>query len=637
MGNFADLPTELLLQILQARQLKDLDLYAVGLVSKRLNTVAIPLYLNSKSIVITEGALNLTFDAEPQPTRYRRDQPARRLDALSGLRVALFLTTVLELQCTFSQEWWDPPAIQPYLVRIASLIARLAEVKSLVLIFEGDTKLRDMHADPDHAVPPAFAAVLGDILVSLETRGCEKVSLFNKSYFLHQWEHDLEDRDGALDGEVFSHSPSREYHAKKKRKGIKGAFTRAKTRVEAVLSDLKGISNKPPPLPPKNFYALYPSFISNPDGACSSVHTLHIQTPFALLPQCFPATQHLIHASMHTLTSLTLSYIFFDVETFDSCLSALSSHGPNSITHLTISHCREISSDTLLGFVRCFQDRLQNLELDPDIGFASPHDESELSAVPNFPRLQNLTAPIDWVTQLLPCPSRRVDEKSDSVDSPPLPQLRSLIIQPRTSKTIHFTYQDFNPILDSILQNLYSRSQASTLPNHKVDVTLDLKLQPHRPWQMDLDRSVFMLQSSQPIRNWEYPSSTYPGRSQKPQLHSPSPNLPPQVPPHWNLITRLILSPTAPPTNSIHATLLARWVTTLFPAVQEVRLSLPSVLRLSPSPEIQRSEKALVDVAVALLVEALRETRVDEEPFPVEWRILTVGPWTFPLDLQCRV
>src|SRR6266446_34554 len=62
-----DLPTELLLRIFQDPVIEPVDLYSLAILSKKLNLIAIPLFLNAKSIVNPEDSLTLIFDENSQP------------------------------------------------------------------------------------------------------------------------------------------------------------------------------------------------------------------------------------------------------------------------------------------------------------------------------------------------------------------------------------------------------------------------------------------------------------------------------------------------------------------------------------------------------------------------------------------
>ncbi|KAJ3500141.1 hypothetical protein NLJ89_g9923 [Agrocybe chaxingu] len=361
MANLLDLPTELLLQIVRDVQLKPLDLYTLAVLSRRLNSVAMPLFLAARSIYDAQKqTITLVFDddSRPQARHYasnrrflyahpnRQKGPIVELGAAAGLVVAFDVTSIRALECTFPQSFADISALQRHLDRLATLLSRLTSIGSLTIHFEGDHKRRHTNLNPLSAVPVPVADVMSRIFGSVARTGCGKFTLYNKSlHAKNQPEFEMEvpfEQTDSLIRAVMAASKERDEQLEAERAARKkGIFsiTQAKRGLRRIKSHLFDSTNSPgPPVPPpKEMDKLYPFYRPSSTPSSSRLGSLHIQTPFALLPRCLPAMRNLIHTSKNTLTSLTLSHIIFHRELFAACLSALCFDEKNAITHLTIT------------------------------------------------------------------------------------------------------------------------------------------------------------------------------------------------------------------------------------------------------------------------------------------------------------
>ncbi|KDR71577.1 hypothetical protein GALMADRAFT_253916 [Galerina marginata CBS 339.88] len=668
LAQLTDLPTELILQILKHDQIQPTDIYTVGLVCKRLNSIAISLLLEAQGVVNPENSIALTFDYDndslhpPQiypsllPPEYPVNLPDRKISARAAVMVAFYISSIREVKCTFPPSFTDLHILQQ-LERFAGFILCLKSIDSIAFHFAGDNQYR--HLAPN----PMFSSIFGDIIQTLTSKGCQSLQLYNSSFNDGQVERGVDPDDpttltaalssfsvgqrsapgstkkansgvlGISGGKIVSiptaNAPP--LHGPTSADNKKGILKWTKARVGNTFSHFR--SSKPP-LPPKDSYWRYPPFNPSSTDPHGALHTVLIQTPFALLPGCLPAIRNIMHSSSSTLTRLTLSHIVLDEHLFDSCLPALFLNRPNAITHLSITQCHQISPQSFLRFLRCFQNHLQYLEFDREIDFIS-RDE-ELSSRLHFYELRTLKAPIDWVTYLLGADLPTPEEGKDPEVVSALPNLSALTIQCRTAASAYFTYQIFRPLLDNILEPLYSRwvagSQYSQIP--KIAVTLDLKLDRDQPWQMDQDRIFLNL-----LRPYLEPghrkiSSSHTTLVVEDGFSRTQASSTPTIPIHWQLIGKLELSPTPPPINSIQAGVLAQWVTTLFPAVEQVTLPLPFIPRSMPIAEYKKRQWGIANDAVVFLHKALRSSRIDDDAAPYAWKTLVIGQWSFSLDLD---
>lgn len=638
-----DLPTEILLHIFQDPVIKPVDLYSLAILSKRLNLIAIPLFLNAKSITHPEDSLTLTFDENSQLCQHHfsyhwghtshvedmneLDQPDQ-LGPEAGIMVAFHITSVREIRCTFPQFFSDITTLLRHFKRLDMFLLRLTSVKSLTMHFEGDNRYRHSNLNHWSATPIQFGVIMGNICRSLEARGCETLLIYNKSHHLQYWKPEVYSREMAEHGTftLIPQPPSTEVPKMERKK--KGMMERAKEKLGLgyKISHLKDGLDAPPKPPPKDLHTTYASFDpSSVSSGISSLRTLHIQTPFLLLPRCLPHIRSLIHASKDTLTSLSFSHILFDDQLINSCLVALCFDRPNSITHLSITRCRRIPNHTLLTFLRCFQDRLDHLELDKESTCMISRDDSNFPSV-HLNELRILNAPLDWVQYFVHGDSWQFGDNGPT-HTPPLPQLSSLTIQCRVAAATFFEYRTFYPLLNVILEPLHARSEASSQHSSaaKPEVSLDIPLHTEL-WHMDQDKAVFnLLMPSASPQSWSRGRYT-------PNLHEHSTR--PRAPIHWNLVSRLNLSPFQPPEDLYQARTLVQWVITLFPAVEEVTFPLPYIRHLLTPAEYRSKQFAMLNAAAAFILKVLRESHIDEDSVPVAWRKLVVGQWTFTFDLD---
>ena len=635
-----DLPIEILLYIFQDPVIKPVDLYSLAILSKRLNLIAIPLFLNAKSITHPEDSLTLTFDENSQPCREHFSnhwrftshvEDANELDQLdrlgpeAGILVAFYITSVREIRCVFPQFFSDTTTLLHHFSRLYMFLLRLTSVKSLTMHFEGDNRYRHFTSNPWSATPFQFDVIVGNICRSLEARGCETLLIYNKSHHLQYWKPEVDSREMAEHNAftLMPQSPSaEELKVERKKKGIMG---RAKEMLGNKFSHLRD-GHTPPKPPPKDPHTLYAFFDpSSVSSGISSLRTLHIQTPFLLLPRCLPHIRGLIHASKDTLTSLSFSHILFDDHLINSCLVSLRLDRPNSIIHLSITRCRRIPNLTLLNFLRCFRNRLEHLELDKESTCMITGDDLDLPSV-HLNELRVLKAPLDWVQYFFRGDSWQFGDNGPT-HAPPLPQLSSLTIQCRTSEATVFDYRTFYPLLNVILQPLHTRSEASSQHSSacKPEVSLDIPLHTES-WHMDHDRAVFnLLMPSTSPQSWSRGRYT-------PNLHEHSTR--PCPPIHWNLVSRLNLSPLQPPKDLYQARTLVQWVITLFPSVEEVTFPLPYIQHLMTPAEYRSKQFAVLNSAAAFILKAMRESHIDEDSPLVAWRKMVVGQWTFTFDLD---
>lgn len=628
LATLVDLPTELVLQILHDERISHRDLYLIGLVARRLNFIAISLLLELRGLSNLHDSVSLTLGHDSLPplyesstvgmTRFRRSQTNvisqwTSLKSEALIMVAFHVSSIREVTCTFPQSFTDSYDLLRHLQRLHEFVQRLTNIGSLTLHFEGDYQTRHLSSNMFSAIPVPFAEVFGKIIRAATSRGCKSLRVYNKSLRLKDQYWNLIDDSSSPP----IHCLPAPVHIIKKKASTLNILTKAKVK----LFGHRNRSVESPKLmnTPSPYLAYDPSM----NGQRGNLRAIHIQTPFALLPRCFPSICDIIYSSMGTLTSLTLSYISFDELLFDSFLSALSSvfrDRRNVVTHLDLQQCQKIPPKALLELLRCFQD-LEHLELDRCLPFIG--NEVDLPATSfQFAELRTVKAPLDWITYFM----------NQGPIASPLPAVSTMIIQCRLPNAPEFTYEVYRPHLDIVLEPIYSRWKNSSynyqLP--KVEVTLDLFLNRHRPQQMEADRIIINLQSTLlAMSNKDTVSS---GSILSPQR--PSPPGRPRPPRHWDMITKLELFPTYPPVNDTKAFTLSQWVTTLFPCVEQVTIPIPYIPRHMPPDEYKSRQIDLAVDASVYLKNSLCLRQMSDDSEPIVWKTLVVGPWSLSLELD---
>lgn len=238
-----------------------------------------------------------------------------------------------------------------------------------------------------------------------------------------------------------------------------------------------------------------------------------------------------------------------------------------------------------------------------------------------FPNLKTIIAPLDWVAYLLRIPHSHSRTGEEVI---PLPSLLNLTIKCRAEDSFHFRYDVFAPLLDNILEPLYY--QRPTTSRSTINLTLDLILDRSRPFQLDRDTLIleYTSKSSRP------PTPDLALTRSDSALITSHQARPPK---HWDLISKLELYPTYPPVNESQALSLANWVSTVFPAVEQVTLPLPFIPRLMPIDIYKSRQKDLAEDAAEFLKDALR-LRLLGYGETLAWKTLVVGPWALSLEFD---
>ncbi|KJA16759.1 hypothetical protein HYPSUDRAFT_47021 [Hypholoma sublateritium FD-334 SS-4] len=573
MAILLDLPTELLLDILKRNGTGILDLYPIALVSRRLNSIAIPLAFPDIDTHDIENVFAITFDGPScELTPKQRDTAEvswdiRGIDA--GLLLFAFdITSVDDIYCTFLDPLLEASALSHNLTRFAYFVARLTAVRSVTLWLKVVDEHRYARSHPHSAFPTSIANILNYLLQLLAIKGCKHLFIYDETHGTPTPLDPMAEITGATTDTSHFLSEDAARRAINTTPQQPAHHTRKTGMISKLASRLANspFKSKSRSLPSSKLHTrtkiTHYSRHATPFSSLAMLRSIHLQSAIPLLPLCLPELLSLIRGSVHTLTSLTLSRISLDQHIFNSSLSGIMSPEDSSITHFSVTNCIGIWPKTLLDILRYLQDRLEYLELDKTMALLPEYRPDSPIKHLHFPQLHIVDVPLDWMVYIVGHPTNNSLNTSNPNYIIPLPALSSMSLYCRTIEAINFTYSVFHPSLSAVLEPIYFQKgpllRRGFASDMKISLEITLDEDKEKEWQMDNDRAVLNMTASS-----YYKSNIPPTTSRAP--------LP------WHLVTYLRLC-TSPPEDTFEAHTLARWVTTIFPGVVEVEILLPGII-----------------------------------------------------------
>lgn len=636
MAILLDLPTELLLDILKRNSTGILDLYPIATVSRRLNSIAIPLAFPDIDIHDFENVFAITFDGPScELTPKQRDYTAEASWDIRGIDAGLLLlafdiTSIDEICCTFLGPLLETPAFSHNLTRFSHFVARLTAVRSVTLWLKTADEHRYALSQSHFAFPTSIANILNYLLQLLAIKGCKNLFIYNGTYGTPASLGPVAGITGAtIDTSHFlsKHAarqainipPQQSAHPDTHKNGLL-----SKLASRLANSPFKSKSKGSPSLKTHTLYrekiTHHPRHVT-PFSSLATLQSIHLQSAIPLLPLCSPELLSLIRGSAHTLTSLTLSRIYLDQHIFNSSLSGIISQEESSISHFSVTNCIGIWPKTLLDILRYLQDRLEYLELDKTIGLLPEYRPDSPIKHLHFSQLHTVNVPLDWMVYIVGHPTNNSLSTSNPNYVIPLPALSSMSIYCRTIEAINFTYSVFHPSLSAVLEPIYFQQgpllRRGLAPEMNISLEITLDEDREKEWQMDNDRAVLNMTAS------PYYKSNIPPTTSRASLP-------------WHLVTHLRLC-AFPPEDTFRAHTLARWVTTIFPGVVEVEIIPPKITRedvSQPTSDREAGQKHALDTSGPLIQDALRNIQRYAEPsLNLAWQKLFIGQLSFEFEL----
>ncbi|KAJ7184867.1 hypothetical protein C8R46DRAFT_1065348 [Mycena filopes] len=164
LAGLTDLPTELLIAVLENPELPNKSLYYLALLCRRLNLIALRIYFARIDIDLDAKSLILHIDAPNGP------------DDLSALQISLAVSSMDRIAVLFSCT-----SIAPFLLqikRVEAFISRLSSVKAIGLNLGTSGNTVCISHGKDDALR-AWASGFGNLLNSVIAAGCSDLTIVN--------------------------------------------------------------------------------------------------------------------------------------------------------------------------------------------------------------------------------------------------------------------------------------------------------------------------------------------------------------------------------------------------------------------------------------------------------------------------
>ncbi|KAF7368504.1 hypothetical protein MVEN_00173600 [Mycena venus] len=175
LASLADLPNELLVDILDQSTFPTEALYYLALLSRRLHFVALPIYFSRTGIDLETRCATIALASD-------------RLDPLSALQICLFLSSMDTLVCIFPHP--SCITISPFLAqlkRLQTFISRLSSIKSVTLNLDSRPRSQCLSVGIDEVLD-AWASQYGGLLNCIVEKGCSFLAVKNGTHLTEAYE-----------------------------------------------------------------------------------------------------------------------------------------------------------------------------------------------------------------------------------------------------------------------------------------------------------------------------------------------------------------------------------------------------------------------------------------------------------------
>ena len=416
------MPTELLLEILQDNDLSTDDLYNLGVLSRRLNHLALPIFLSRQGIPHPENKIILN-DLVYETSMFEESK-----GCLSGLSIATYLSgkTVETMECHFRGKRTSTastPVQNLYpesryvcciaVQRISNFIQNLASIKSVTLRLIGSDGFKKSQSSELRVLnwTKAFEGLLNLIIEKGAT-----------SLHVH-YNSDL--------------NPEQRYQFIEKTT-VEKVMYRIKNIV-AMPSDLAALDSLAgpwwkfqPPSNGKQFPTYQPKLSSKAQQNCV-LRTLTINSSVFLTPPFLGWMLHLA-SSNKAITSLNLNFVGVHREFSRAILPPLSELLSSKLTEFTVSsECWMLPTYELLRFLTHVP-KLAKLTIDHSIPFQYTYytDPKVQHPVPLLANCEFLDASHQFVLYFLTAHSQFIPQ-----DFLRLPKLTSLVTYPSSTSAMY--------------------------------------------------------------------------------------------------------------------------------------------------------------------------------------------------------
>ncbi|KAF8151437.1 hypothetical protein B0H34DRAFT_129122 [Crassisporium funariophilum] len=429
--NLLDLPNELLLSVISDYKILSLaDIYNVSLLSRRLNALAIPVYLATHGIAAPEREVPL-YVTEWNPDYMTT---TRQPDALSGLNVSIGISRVHHLKCYFQ----DPNATStrntfqrasnlPYAVeRTTHFIRRLEHLDKAEIYLVWDPYFVIRNKTVTH-VPVSelneWTSSFSTLLNLIVERGCKSLTV--------QYDSSIE--------------PAFHFRSSGRLKRVVTYISHNILRRSTPFADIQWKFERPLHEESNGALDVRTVNLSNLAQGANTILSLSLHSNALLLPPLIGWTTSLLRTHK-CLTCITFAHISFSKNIWKTILPVIADAISDRLKELSFfRHCPNLDISDLLPFLarfpnlthlcvdRTFRLRLQHTTRPKRLPLYAAIMDSQ--SIPNFPQLQSLQAPTELVHILL---NVRLPVSNRANAQVALPNLNSLTVYP-SSQLLHPT------------------------------------------------------------------------------------------------------------------------------------------------------------------------------------------------------
>ncbi|KAJ6595144.1 hypothetical protein DFH09DRAFT_159175 [Mycena vulgaris] len=349
-----DLPTEILVDILENPTFPTNTLYALALLSRRLHFIALPIYFSRHGMPSTPNSVVITMQTD-------------RKDLLSALQIALFIPQIDSIACIFPHPSCTSIfPILPHLRRLESLIARLSSVKHVTL--QLDTMGSICLSVGDDQALRGWTSHLESLLNCIVEKRCSSLTMVHGGQFTRAYE-------------LSPPAPCGRWT----RRGLFASLLRLCSR-DMPAPEFMRVSRQGQSCVEMNM----PSSVSR----SSHLTSLDIQSAILILP---PGLHWTLAALRHCHTiPLTLGLLSVEANTWTTVLPLIASAGPN-LTTIVLQGAETVPDGDILAF-------LSQLPLLTDVIIASKNPTSIYpygTPIIPFRHLEQLRAPPNFIQHFL--------------------------------------------------------------------------------------------------------------------------------------------------------------------------------------------------------------------------------------------
>ncbi|KAJ6529665.1 hypothetical protein B0H19DRAFT_1193007 [Mycena capillaripes] len=173
-----DLPTEILVALLEHPTFPTRSLYFLALLCRRLNLIALPIYFSrSSGIDLNAKSAAISMHAEG-------------VDALSALQICSFISSMERIECIFPHP--SCTSIFPFLkqmTRVKTFISRLSSVKEVTLNLDYTQRAQCLAFGTDEVLH-AWGTQLRDLLSCIVNKGCTSITVVNGTHLIEAYKLD---------------------------------------------------------------------------------------------------------------------------------------------------------------------------------------------------------------------------------------------------------------------------------------------------------------------------------------------------------------------------------------------------------------------------------------------------------------